>query len=363
MRRGDSVKKNASEPGLSTGSDRTTTEESSPAQSGIMRFSTLGRTGLRISRISLGGVAFSWLGRSESLELIDFCLAYGINYIDVYGGTGDKIRPILDKTRKDFYISTRGNSKSIDRLLKEFNVGCFDIFFISMVDSTEEYENALREAELLEKEKRSGKFRFMGLATHNHSLYPRIMADNVFPVVMFPYNCVDELDPEVSTAALENNVGIVAMKPLAGGNLTNYRASLKFVLNTTVSTALIGMASVTEAKEDIAVLQNVTITKQDKLYYEQVRRELGKTFCRYCGHCIFPEPCPAGISVRIIMMLKTLAYQSNLKRTISSDVLSKVKECTGCESCQERCPYNLSIPELLPQKVEEYLKMTAPKAR
>ena len=57
-------------------------------------------------------------------------------------------------------------------------------------------------------------------------------------------------------------------------------------------------------------------------------------------------------------MLKTLAYQSGLRKKISDEILSKVEECTECGECENRCPYDLPIMELLPEKVDEYLKMT-----
>ena len=321
----------------------------------------LGKTGLSVSEISLGGVALGWLGKKRSTALINFCLDRGINYIDTYNGTGKHIGGILKKRRKDFLLSTRGNSKTIDSDLKQLNVDFFDIFFLSMVDSVEQYKAATREAHLLDKAKRAGRFRFLGIATHNPSLYSRIIREGVFPVVMFPLNCVDEISEKVFSAAGKKKVGIIAMKPLAGGNLTNYRAALRFALSKKISTAVIGIASIKEAKEDIKVLGNKTITGQDKLYYKQIRKKLGKTFCRYCGHCIFPDPCPVGIPVRIIMMLKTLAYQSHLRRNTSAEQLAKVKDCIRCGKCEERCPYDLPIRELLPRKVDEYLQMTKPR--
>ncbi len=67
----------------------------------------LGKTGLRISEISLGGVAFWWLEKPKAIEFLNYCLDSGINYIDTYAGvTGDKIGSVLKKRRKDFYIST-----------------------------------------------------------------------------------------------------------------------------------------------------------------------------------------------------------------------------------------------------------------
>jgi len=75
-----------------------------------MRKRTLGRTGLAVSEIALGGVAFSWLGKRESEELLEYCLDRGVNYIDVYVGTGDKIKDVLRRRRGDF-LDTNGSTQ------------------------------------------------------------------------------------------------------------------------------------------------------------------------------------------------------------------------------------------------------------
>jgi predicted aldo/keto reductase-like oxidoreductase len=319
----------------------------------------LGKTGLEISAVSLGGVAFTWLDKQRSEKLVNYCLDNGINYLDVYAGTGNKIGNILRKRRSQFFLSTRGTLKTIDGCLKNLKVDYFDIFLISMVDSARQYQDALEEAQLLEKARKLGKFRFLGICTHNPSLYARIIKDRTFPAIMLPCNCVDEINRQIFDGAERAGIGIIAMKPFAGGNLTNHRASLKYVLNTKVATALIGMTNAKEVKENLAILAGAkTITEQDRKYYEKIRKKLGKTFCRYCGHCIFPKPCPAGIPIRTIMMLETLAYQANLRRTVSDETLSTVKNCKHCGQCEKRCPYHLPIRKLLPQKVATYLRMT-----
>ncbi len=321
----------------------------------------LGRTDIKVSEISLGGVAFTWLGKKRSEQLIDFCVENGINYIDIYSGTGEKIRDSLKKHRQKIFISTRGNSKTIDSTLQEFGLDYFDIFLLSMIDSREQLEKAIKEAETLEKFRKQGKFRISGICTHNPSLYSEIIKSRVFRVMMVPVNCIDVIDRKIFEDAKHNGIGIIAMKPLAGGNLRKYDSAIRYVLNLPVSTALIGMARIKEAKQDISVLKNPIITNQDNVFYRKIRRQLGKVFCRYCGHCIFPDPCPEGIPVRTIMMLETLAFQANFKRKVSEKILKSIENCTRCGLCETRCPYKLPIRKLLPVKVKKYLKMTEQK--
>lgn len=320
----------------------------------------LGKTDIRVSEISLGGVAFTWLGQKSSQRLIDFCVENGINYIDVYSGTGGKIKYSLKKHRQKIFISTRGKLKTIDRCLKKFGLDYFDIFLLSMIDSRNQLIEAIKESEFLEKERKQGKFRFLGIATHNPSLYPEIIKSKVFEVMMLPVNCVDEVNRKIIETAESEGIGLIAMKPLAGGNLRKYDSAIRYVLNLPVSTALIGMARIKEARQDINVLKNLTISSKDTQFYKKIRKQLGNVFCRYCGHCIFPDPCPKKIPVRIIMMLETLAYQANFKRKISENILKSTETCIGCGLCETRCPYNLPIRKLLPVKVKKYLKITKP---
>ncbi|MCM8788970.1 MAG: aldo/keto reductase, partial [Candidatus Omnitrophica bacterium] len=281
----------------------------------------LGNTGINVSEISLGGVAFTWLYRNQAEKLIDFCVDKGINYVDVYSGTAGKNKDAIKKHRDKIYVSTRGNSKTIEDCLKEFELDYFDIFLLSMVDSREHLARSINEAEKLEKFRKQGKFRILGIATHNPSLYPEIVKSNTFQVMMIPLNCIDEVEQCILKKAEEKGIGIIAMKPLAGGNIRKYDSAIRYVLNTTVSTALIGMARISEARQNLRAVKNLKITKEDIEFFKKIRKQLGKIFCRYCGHCIFPEPCPREIPVRTIMMLETLAYQSNLRRTVSEKIL------------------------------------------
>ncbi|MGB9643208.1 MAG: aldo/keto reductase [Candidatus Ratteibacteria bacterium] len=323
-----------------------------------METRNLGNTDIQISTISLGGVAFTWLGKKRSEQLIDFCVESGINYFDVYAGTHEKIRDSLKKHRKNIIISTRGTPKTIDQYLKFFDLDYFDIFLLSMVDSNQHLKQAIEDAEELEKFRKHGKFKILGIATHNPSLYSDIVRCGVFQVMMLPLNCVEEIEQEIFQKAKDKGIGMIAMKPMAGGNIREYESAIKYVLNKNVSTALIGMAKISEVKQNLKVLQNLEITKKDMSVYKRIRKKLGKVFCRYCGHCIFPEPCPNEIPVRTIMMLETLAFQANLKRTVSEKILNSVKQCKKCGICEKRCPYKLPIRKLLPKKVKHYLIIT-----
>jgi len=229
---------------------------------------------------------------------------------------------------------------------------------ITMVDAEEHYADAVKGIEILKRHKEKGDIGFIGIGTHSLDLYMKIINDGHFDTIMLPFNYIEnEITKEVIPAAREREIGLLAMKPLAGGNIENATASLKYILKHEVASAVVGIASIKEAEEDIKVgEESIELTADEEKYLRELKEKLGSSFCRRCGHCIFPEPCPVGIDIRTIMFAETIAMQTR-RQTISDETLDKVKECTQCGRCEEICPYDLPISELLPRKVEEYREL------
>ena len=70
-----------------------------------LRTRRLGRTDLAVTEISLGGVAFTSAEQDKSGAIINAALDAGVNYIDVYVGTGKVIGPHLAKINTTFDIT------------------------------------------------------------------------------------------------------------------------------------------------------------------------------------------------------------------------------------------------------------------
>jgi len=320
-----------------------------------MRKRIAGRTGLELSEISLGGVAFSWLEKGACEKLVTYCLDRGVNYLDVYVGTGAKICDVLRKRRNDFYISTRTDPEKVDDALKDLGLDYIDIMQITMVDADKHYEAAVDGLEILQRHKKQGKIGHVGIGTHCFDLYMRIIEDGYFDTIMLPFNYIEnEVVEAVLPAAKEKNIGILVMKPLAGGNIERAVPSLRYILQHDVTSAVVGIASIEEAGEDLKVgSESLDLAEDEERYLRGLEKSLGKAFCRRCGHCIFPEPCPQNIEIRMLMMAETIAMQSR-RQTLSEELLKKVEQCTRCGRCENICPYNLPIMDLLPEKVKEY---------
>ena len=68
--------------------------------------------------------------------------------------------------------------------------------------------------------------------------------------------------------------------------------------------------------------------------------------CTYCGHC---KPCPKDIDIAMVNKLYDLAL---MQQEIPSSILdhyrllkTNASDCIGCKSCEQRCPFGVSIAD------------------
>ena len=124
-----------------------------------MKYRILGRTGLKVSEIGLGGEWFNGLSQEESTAIVDVAIENGINYIDIFmpqAPTRDHLGVALQGRRDQFiiqghlctvyedgqYTRTRNIEKtkqSFQDLLTRLQTDYIDVGMIHYVDSEEDF--------------------------------------------------------------------------------------------------------------------------------------------------------------------------------------------------------------------------------
>ena len=170
---------------------------------------------------------------------------------------------------------------------------------------------------------------------------------------MFPYNIVETQAEEMIRACAEQNIGFIAMKPLAGGAIDDASLALRFITrNDAVSVVIPGMATVEEAEQNLAATSDISeLSAQEAAKIEAIRNDLGTQFCRRCNYC---APCTAGISIYSMFLMQGYHDRYNLKEWSKERYNAMEKtasDCVDCGVCETRCPYNLPIRQML-KKVE-----------
>lgn len=95
------------------------------------------------------------------------------------------------------------------------------------------------------------------------------------------------------------------------------------------------------------------LTEAEQREIQQLREELGTGFCQRCDYC---QPCAEKIPISIVMS-SSLAESMSPEQSLSGEIveaLEKAVNCTQCGECEDRCPFHLSIREMMAERVEWY---------
>lgn len=326
----------------------------------------LGKTNLKINRIGFGGIPIQRVTQQDTNKIIDELINQGINFIDSARGytiSEEYIGNAIEGKRDKFILASKSMSrtyedmiKDVDITLKNFKTDYIDLYQLHNVKS-DEYQNIFNDNmayKALLDCKSQGKIKNIGITSHSIDTIKKAVRDEKFDTIQFPYNIVEDQADEIFREAHERNIGIIVMKPLAGGAINNAKLAIKYILSKNyIDIAIPGMDSVDQVLENISVLENLDIDKEDELKIEDIRSQLGNRFCRRCEYCM---PCPVGINIPMNFLLEGYYSRYNLKewskeRYNSLDI--KASDCVECGKCESKCPYDLPIREMLKEVTEK----------
>ncbi len=214
-----------------------------------MKYRRLGKTGLKVSEISLGG----WLTYGNTTEkqtaeaIIDTAYQVGINFFDcanVYArGESEKVMgELLGKYPRESYVLTTKafwpmgegpNDKGLSRQhvysqvhasLKRLNTDYIDIFYCHRFDSDADLYETIR---TIDDFVRQGKILYVGVSEWTASqiveglkIQDKYLLDR-FVVNQPIYNLINRgIEPEIAPTCIQNGMGLVPFSPLAQGFLS-----------------------------------------------------------------------------------------------------------------------------------------------
>ena len=334
-------------------------------QKGIinMKYTTLGKTGLRVSVVGLGGIPIQRTDMEGTRKVIDACVETGINYIDTARGytvSEEYLGEALEGRREKFILATKtmardyvGMKADIEKSLQNLRTDYIDLYQIHNIKTDAEFatcfgENGAYQA-LLEA-KAEGKIGHIGATAHGVEALERLITEfeDKIETVMFPYNIVENQGEALMQKCKEKNIAFIAMKPLAGGNIEDGTLAMKYILqNPNCTIAIPGMGDANEVYQNAAAADMGALTAEDKEACAKIAGELGQTFCRRCGYC---APCPKGINIPSNFLFANYLRHYGLADWAKSRYFSMsatAKDCVGCGTCETRCPYELPIREML----------------
>jgi aryl-alcohol dehydrogenase-like predicted oxidoreductase len=204
-----------------------------------MEYTTLGRTGLKVSVAGLGCGGFSKLGlgtgksEDDAVALIRQALDLGVNVLDtaaVYGTEQVVGKALRGVPRESVVVCTKASKEagekqfhldkvlaSLDRSLRRLGVDYVDVFQLHAVHPTQydQVRDVIAPALLRERER--GKFRFLGITETSpndpeHTMLNRAVQDGIWDTAMFAFHLMHQpARTQVFPHTMANRVGTLMM--------------------------------------------------------------------------------------------------------------------------------------------------------
>ncbi len=327
-----------------------------------MKKNRIGNTDVEATHLSFGGIKLHKDMPDKAENIVSKSLDLGINYIDTarcYGDSEVLIGAVMKNRRSECYLSSKSirrskaeSTEDVEISLRNLNTDMIDIYFCHDISREETYEKIMSDSgslAALKEAQKAGKIRYTAISTHRADIAVRAMKTGEFDVIMLPINLFDqEFVTDVVPIARQEGVGIVGMKPLAGGAFKYPQIALRYSLAQDIDAQLVGISSIAELDEDFQIADTFQpLSEKEIRGLKDEAKELGKDFCRQCGYCL---PCTVGIEIPKIFLYERYAkrfWLDDFAREQYALLEVKADECVECGKCEERCPYELAIMEKL----------------
>ena len=326
----------------------------------------LGRTEMMVSRSGFGAIPIQRISFDEAKHLLQKAYDNGINFFDTargYSDSEEKIGYALSAVRSNVIIASKSMApdqkalrEHLETCLKNLKTDYIDIFQIHNPKKLPDPNDPNSIYQVLLEAKKKGLIRFIGITNHRLDIALEAAASGLYDTVQFPLSSLStQADLELIAECKKRDLGVIAMKALSGGLITNAASTFTFLRQYDNVVPIWGIEKETQLDEFIALEKNPP--QLDAAMWQVIEKdrvELGGSFCRGCGYCM---PCPVGIEIntaaRMLFLLKRTRFEQYIDNKWK-EKMELINQCLECGQCKSKCPYDLDTPNLLKKMLGEY---------
>lgn len=334
----------------------------------------LKRTKLSVTRIGFGGIPIQRLPEEQATAVVKGCLDLGVNFLETgraYTISERCIGRAIAGRRHGLVLASktarRGREKAaadIEVSLKELGVNYIDIYQLHNVSDMETYNRVIGPGgalSALQEAKEKGVIGHIGISCHTMEPAKKAVTSGLFETMQYALNFMTpEVAEELLPLCRQYNVDFLVMKPLGGGALEYPDIALKYLMQFPDIAILLGVEKASEMEEAVRIVSGPKeLSEGDRRRMAQVAAELGTRFCHRCDYC---QPCTEGISISMVMSMKTFWKRLPPDQFFTgwiAEAIEKGFSCSDCGDCEERCPYHLPIRQIMAENLEWYKREKA----
>ena len=339
-----------------------------------MKNITLGRTGITVPQNGFGALPIQRITTEEAVKILRKAYSGGMRFFDTaraYSDSEEKLGAAFGDgyiDRKSVIIATKTPAKTPEDFWKDLETSLtklktdhIDIYQFHMMGECWKPGDANGMYECMIKAREQGKIRFIGGTAHKLGVAKEIAECGFYDTLQYPISYLaDEKEIELIKICNKNDVGVIGMKGLAGGLITNSKAAMAYASQFEGFIPIWGIQKESELDEWLSFMDETPDPCDEILEFIQKEQdELKGEFCRGCGYCM---PCTMGIQInqcnRMSLMLRRAPSKTWLSEYWQAE-MDKINTCIECGACLPKCPYGLEIPSLLRKNLEDYKEVLA----
>ena len=358
-----------------------------------MKYTTLGKTGERVSRLGMGCMRLPVKGdsgqvdRDAAAELIRRAFDGGIRIFDSHPGYcgGDSEPAVADglagvprdryilQTKTPIYKAPEPGDdfeSRLDASLQRLRTDHIDNYLYHSTAVTHIEANGDAAWKAMERGLGDGRIGHLGLSTHDTPENAHRLIDmGIFDMILMQYNLIDQTYAPCFAYARERGLGTMVMGPAGGGRLalpgdlarlvpgatSSPEAAFRFVWsNPDIDMAFSGMSTLDQLADNLRIVDTAEPLTNDErqALADEIDRRLERLdlYCTGCNYCM---PCPNGVNIpncfQFLTWLKAYGLEASARRAYQGliDKGADASQCEACGECEDKCPQHISIREQL----------------
>lgn len=329
----------------------------------------LGRTQIMVPQNGFGALPIQRVAMDTAVTILRKAYEGGMRYFDTaraYSDSEEKLGEAFGNgkiDREKIVIATKTASKTPEDFWKDLETSLntlkteyIDVYQFHLMGQCWKPGDGCGMYECMQEAKAKGLIRHIGGTAHKIGIAEEIAESGLYETLQYPMSYLaSDRETELIHTCNRNDVGFVAMKGLAGGLITNSGAAMAFISQFEGAVPIWGIQRISELEEWLSYMDNTPeMDEEIRNFINSERKELQGEFCRGCGYCM---PCTVGIQInqcnRMALMLRRAPSADWLSEHWQNE-MSKINDCINCGACITKCPYELQIPNLLKNNLEDY---------